>query len=274
MARTVKLEQHAARRAEILAAARHLMFRKGFEQIAVQDILDEVKISRGAFHHYFTSRGALLDAFIEQIRQETEKPLLPIINDPKLTAIEKFQGFFNTLDQLRAARSADVTRIARVWYSDSNAIVRVRVMKDMIEQRAPLLNIIVHQGLQEGAFTTGYPNRAGYVIMTMLESMGDIHAELLLQLDQTRNNDHYLINEVVEVHAAYMDAIERTLGAPEHAFYRADFATVQHWVDLMRAVPKERNEEQNTDPQQGPPSVLHVTPGENKGRVTRKERNV
>lgn len=241
MARTVKPEQHAAKRAEILEAAQRLMFSKGFEQMAVQDILDEVKISRGAFHHYFASRGALLEAFIEQIRQETEKPLLPIINDPKLTAIEKFQGFFDTLDQLRAARSADVARIARVWYSDSNAVVRLRVTKAVIEQRAPLLNIIVRQGLQEGAFTTAYPDRTGYVIMTMLQGMGDIHAELLLQLDQTRDNDQHLIEEIVAVHAAYMDAIERTLGAPAHAFYRADFATVQHWVELMRAIPKDRH---------------------------------
>lgn len=240
MARTVKPDQYAARRAEILAAARRLMLSKGFEQMAVQEILDEAKISRGAFHHYFASRGALLEAFIEQIRQETEKPLLPIINDPQLTAIEKFQGFFDTLDQLRAERLANVVRLARVWYSDSNAVVRLRVAKAVIEQRAPLLNMVVRQGLQEGIFTTPHPTKAGYVIMTMLQGMGDLHAGLLLQLDQTSANEPQLIEEIVAVHAAYMDAIERILGAPAHVFYRADFATVQRWIELMRAVPKDR----------------------------------
>jgi AcrR family transcriptional regulator len=211
------------------------MFSKGYEQMAVQDILDEVKISRGAFHHYFASRGALLEAFIEQIRQETEKPLLPLIHDPKLTALEKFQGFFDTLDRLRTARRADVIRIGRVWYSDSNAVVRLRVAEAMIEQRAPLLNAIVHQGIQEGVFAVADPDKAGYVIMTLLQGMGDTHAGLLLQLDQTRDNDQHLIDEVVAVHAAYMDAIERVLGAPSHAFYRADFEVVKNWVEALRA---------------------------------------
>jgi len=52
--------------------------------MSIQDILDEVQMSSGAFHHYFDSRGALLEAFVEQIKQETEKPLLPIIHDPRL----------------------------------------------------------------------------------------------------------------------------------------------------------------------------------------------
>src|SRR5881396_3006428 len=108
MARTVKPEAVAAKRREILDAAERLVFSKGYEQMSIQDILDAVQISSGAFHHYFTSRGALLEAFLERIKQETEKPLLPIIHDPHLSAIEKFQGFFDTLDRLRIAHKADV----------------------------------------------------------------------------------------------------------------------------------------------------------------------
>src|SRR5260221_14444925 len=111
MARTVKPEAVAAKRREILDAAQRLVFTKGYEQMSIQDILDEVQISSGAFHHYFDSRVALLEAFVERIKQETEKPLLPIIHDPKLTAIEKFQGFFDTLDHLRMARRADLARL-------------------------------------------------------------------------------------------------------------------------------------------------------------------
>ncbi len=60
MARIVRPEQYAAKRVEILNAARRLMFSKGYERMSIQDILSEVRISSGAFHHYFASRGALL----------------------------------------------------------------------------------------------------------------------------------------------------------------------------------------------------------------------
>jgi AcrR family transcriptional regulator len=32
-----------------------LVFTKGFEQMSIQDILDELHISKGAFYHYFDS---------------------------------------------------------------------------------------------------------------------------------------------------------------------------------------------------------------------------
>jgi TetR/AcrR family transcriptional repressor of nem operon len=234
MARTVKPEAVAAKRREILDAAQRLMFTKGYEQMSIQDILDEIQISSGAFHHYFASRGALLEAFIERIKQETEKSLLPIIHDPHLTAIEKFQGFFDTLDRLRIAHKADVIKLVHVWYSDDNALVRLRVDEAILQQRAPLLTEIVRQGIREGIFTTAYPDKAGEVILYLLQGMGNTHVQLLLSLEQKRDDDQHLIEEIVATHAAYMDAVERVLGAPPHSFYRADAEAVHVWVAALR----------------------------------------
>ncbi|GCE20794.1 TetR/AcrR family transcriptional regulator [Dictyobacter kobayashii] len=229
MARPVKHEAVAAKRREILNATQRLVFTKGFEEMSIQDILDEVQISSGAFHHYFDSRGALLEAFVEQIKHETEKPLLPILHDPKLSAIEKFQGFFDTLDRLRIAHKADVVELARVWYTDANAIIRMKVDEAIFQQRAPLLTEIVRQGIREGSFTIAYPDNAGEVIMALLEGMGNAHARLLFSPGQ-ESIDLSLIEEIVAIHSAYMDAIERVLGAPPHSFTRINSAAVDVWV--------------------------------------------
>lgn len=238
MARTVKPEEFAAKRREILNATQRLVLTKGYEQMSIQDILDEVRISSGAFHHYFDSRRALLEAFIEHIRQESEKPLLPIIHDPNLSAIEKLQGFFDTLDRLRIARKADVVKLVRVWYTDDNAIIRQKVDEAVLQQRVPLFTEIVHQGIREGSFTTAYPDQAGEVILSLLQSMGNTHARLLLSLDQEGNDEH-CIEQVVATHAAYMDAIERILGTPPHSFYRADAEAVNVWVAAMRGMSRD-----------------------------------
>lgn len=233
MARTVKPEAVASKRREILDAAQRLVLTKGYEQVSIQDILDEVRISSGAFHHYFDSRRALLEAFIERIKQEAEKPLLPIIYDPHLTAIEKLQGFFDTLDRLRIANKADVVKLLRVWYTDDNAIVRLKVDEAVLKQRAPLLTEIVRQGIREGSFTTAYPDKAGEVILSLLQGMGNTHARLLLSLEQERDDQH-CIEEIVATHAAYMDAIERMLGVPPHSFSRASAEAVNVWVAALR----------------------------------------
>jgi AcrR family transcriptional regulator len=202
--------------------------------MSIQDILEEVRISSGAFHHYFASRSALLEAFIEQIKEESGKPLRQLIANPKLSAREKFQGFFDTLDRLRMERKAEVVRMGRVWYSDSNAVVRLRVAEAIARQRAQLLGEIIRQGVQEGSFVVAYPDKAGEVIMALLQAMGDRHAEFMLALDQTHDNDQHLIEEIIITHAVYMDTIERVLGVPSHTFSRTNAEGVRLWVEAIR----------------------------------------
>ena len=45
MARTVKAEEFASKRREILNATQRLVLTKGYEQMSIQDILNEVQIS-------------------------------------------------------------------------------------------------------------------------------------------------------------------------------------------------------------------------------------
>lgn len=233
MARTVNEEEYTGKRNGILDAVQRLVYTKGYERMTIQDILADAQISSGAFYHYFRSKPAVLEAFIARIQEETEKPLHPLIRNPQLSAIAKLQGFFDTLDQLRTAKQAAVLELLRVWYTDDNAIVRQKVDEAIREQRAPLLNEIVQQGIAEGIFTTAYPEQVGEIILTLQLGMGNTHAQLLLSLgpgcDEAR-----IITDIVTVHAAYMAAIERVLGAPAQALYRADVDTVQGWVTAVR----------------------------------------
>lgn len=93
MARTVKKDEFATKRNEILNAAQRLVYTKGYERMTIQDILEILQISKGAFYHYFDSKPAVLEALIERIGEETNKPLLPILQNPNLSAIEKLRGF-------------------------------------------------------------------------------------------------------------------------------------------------------------------------------------
>jgi AcrR family transcriptional regulator len=229
VARTVNKAEHTAKRNQILDAAQRLVYTKGYERMTLQDILADVQISSGAFYHYFDSKPAVLEAFIERIRQEVEQPLLPIVHDPRLPALDKLQRFFDTLDRLRLAHKADVIELGRVWYTDDNAIVRQKVDEAVVKQRAPLLTEIVRQGVREGVFTTAYPDQAGEVILSLLQGMGNTHARLLLSPGPEQDEPRR-VEAIVTTHAAYMDAIERVLGAPAHSLYRADAEAVMVWV--------------------------------------------
>jgi len=226
VARTVKKQEHAMRRNEILDVAQRLVYTKGYEQMTIQDILDDLKISKGAFYHYFDSKGALLEALIERTLEEVERILMPIVDDPHLPALEKLRRFFATAGRWKTAQKPFLLALLRVWYTDDNAIVRQKQQAMSIKRIAPLLTAVIRQGVAEGAFTAAYPDQAGEVILALFQSLGDTWADLLLA-DEPEQGAWQRIKHTV---AAYTDALERVLGTPAGSLQLVGEETLKEWV--------------------------------------------
>src|SRR6266852_3948180 len=86
MARTVNEAVRTVRREAFIEAAQRLMQSKGYEQMSIQDLLDELSASRGAFYHYFDSKQELLEAVIERMVDAGLASIQPIVEDPNLPA--------------------------------------------------------------------------------------------------------------------------------------------------------------------------------------------
>jgi AcrR family transcriptional regulator len=229
MARVVKEKEYATRKNAIIDVAQRLIQTRGYEQMSIQDILRTLRISKGAFYHYFDSKQNLIEAIIARMGDETNKNIQSIVNDLKLTAIQKLQRFLTMFDNLRIAHKTDVVKLLRVWYTDDNALIRQKVDEAAIKQRTPLLTEIIRQGIREGLFRTTYPDHAGEITLYLLQGMGVTHARLLLLLDKGYDEQR-CIEDIIATHAGYMDAIERVLSIPSNSLYRADAEAVKVWV--------------------------------------------
>ena len=225
MARIVKEHEYAARRNAILDVARRLVETKGYEQMTIHDLLDALQISSGAFYHYFDSKPALLEVLIARMLDEVEQLLLPIVHDPELSALDKLQSFFATLNQWKIAQKPFVLAFMRVWYADDNALVRQKLHKTRVKRLMPWLTAIIRQGVQEGVLTTPYPDQAGRVLLSLVEDLGDTLAGLLLS-DEPKQDDLLPIERIV---AASTDALERVLGAPRASLQFVDAQTLKEW---------------------------------------------
>ena len=91
------------RRNEILDVAERLVSTKGYEQMAIQDIMDELQIAKGTVYHYFDSKAALLEALVERMGEQIEQLVLPIVQDPNLAALDKLLRYFAAIDQWKLA---------------------------------------------------------------------------------------------------------------------------------------------------------------------------
>lgn len=227
MTRIVK--EYAVRRDEILDAAQRLIYTKGFERLTIRDILDALQISNGAFYHYFASKSLLLEAIIERGQDDLDQSFRLIVDDPDLSALEKFRRFFATLDRSRIELQPLIADLMRVWFADENAIVREKVDEVIVQRRAPLLNAIVRQGIQEGVFTTLYPDQAGQIILSITRGMENAVLKLVLAFEQELEQRHY-IDDIVAANAASAEAIERVLGASSPCLNRTNADDVKAWL--------------------------------------------
>jgi AcrR family transcriptional regulator len=222
MARVVKKEEHAVKRNEILDAAQRLVYTKGYEQMSIQDILNDLTISKGAFYHYYASKQALLEALIDRMVEEAEPIILPIVQDPQLPALEKLHRFFDTAARWKTARKDYLLSLLRVWYADDNILIRHKALTGSIKRFAPLLAGIIRQGVAEGVMTTPFPDQIGEMALSMLQGLGDGFVELIF----SHSTDLACAKQLV---AAYNDALERLLGAPAGSLNLVDKAILKEW---------------------------------------------
>lgn len=225
MARVVNEGEYAVKHNQILDAALRLIYSKGYEQMSIQDMLDELQISKGAFYHYFGSKQALLEALIERMMHEAEQAIIPIVQDPDLPAIEKFQRFFDTISRWKTARKKMMLAILQSWYSDDNAILRQKVSMAGLKWFTPLLALIICQGGREGVITTPYPEQVSGVLISLMLGMGDAIGESFLP-DGLNPAALQRIQLIIDV---YADAMERILGVPAHSIQFMDPETLKEW---------------------------------------------
>jgi AcrR family transcriptional regulator len=225
MARTVNTAVHAIRREAFVDAAQGLIEAKGYDQMSVQDVLDELDASRGAFYHYFDSKVALLEAVVERMVVAGTAAVAPIVADPHLPALEKFRLLFSGIARWKSERKDLVLAVLQVWYSDDNAIVREKLRKATLLRIAPLLASIIQQGIREGMFTVSAPDESARAIVSLLNGAQDMAGELFF----ARQANAIPFEAVESGFVAYKEAFERILGVRAGSLKIVDEQVLREW---------------------------------------------
>lgn len=244
MARTINEKEHAGKRHQILDVAQQLIYTKGYEQMAIQDILDALGMSKGAFYHYFDSKATLLEALIERMQGEVLDLLSPIVHDPQLTAIEKLQRYFATGVRWKTSHKALMLDLLRTFYADENAIVRQKIVATATRQGMPLLDMIFQQGIREGSLSIPFPEHAGTIFLLLIQGLSDAFVDLLLAPGPHGPTQ---AAQAARLITAYNDAITRVLGAPAGSITLMEPAALRMWFadELRHETPDTRRETQD-----------------------------
>jgi AcrR family transcriptional regulator len=221
----VNAEARAIRREAFVEVALRLIQSKGYEQMSVQDVLDELAASRGAFYHYFESKIALLEAVVDRVVEVALAAVTPVVTDSELPALEKLERLFTGIAGWKAERKELMLALIEVWCSDDNAIVREKLRRSTVIALVPLLADIIKQGRAEGLMSADSPEGAARAVVSLLQGAQDLALELFLA-----RQERAIPFEVVGPSlGAYTQAVERILGVAPGSLSLMDGATLRLW---------------------------------------------
>jgi AcrR family transcriptional regulator len=225
MARRVNSTLYSVRRDAFLDVAQRLVQTKGYEAMSVQDLLDELDASKGAFYHYFDSKQALLEAVVERFADSGVAALAPVLGNPDLSALRKLEGIFAGIARFKAEQKDLVLGIMKVWNSDGNAIVREKLRRLTERIMVPILSAVIRQGIYEGVIDADSPDETARVLVSLMQGVGQQASDQFI----ARQAGTISFEVVQRSVAANTRAFERILGAAKGSLTLSDEPTLRFW---------------------------------------------
>lgn len=225
MSRTANATLRTVRRDAFLDAAQSLVQSKGYEAMSIQDVLDALEASKGAFYHYFDSKQALLEAVIDRFADATMASITPILDDPDLPALRKLERALAGIARAKAERKDLVLAVMEVWNSDGNAIVREKLRRMAVNRLGPLLSTVIKQGIDEGMITAASPHETATVLTSLMLGYQQLAADYMI----ARQAGTVSFEEVQRSIAAFTEAFERILGVPKGSVTLIEESTLHFW---------------------------------------------
>jgi AcrR family transcriptional regulator len=227
LARTLDPAAHAVKRDAFLDAAQRLIERKGYEAMSVQEVLEDVATSKGAFYHYFDSKADLLDGVVARMVDAALLSVEPIIRDPHLPATAKLRAVFAGIAAFKTERKELVLGLIETWVSDHNAVVREKFRRVVVARMTPMLATIIGEGQAQGTFAVGSPEDTARVFVAFILALNQSATELYL----ARHAGEISLDDVRRAFDAQVEAMERILGAPSGTITIIDDALLHEWFD-------------------------------------------
>lgn len=221
------VKEHDERRTEFLDTAMALFMQHGYEQTSVNTIIDTVGVSKGAFYHYFKSKEELLDELAERAASQALAGAQSLLEDTSLTAVERLNALFAQTNQFKAQNRELMVAIARVFYSDSNVLLRARLTERSVERVAPILSQILQQGQDEGSMDIVHPEETARFVLRIGTEVVQTFAKGLGEGDATSGADAATIHQVTAAMEVYQRSVERILGLEAGTLSLIDEAMIQ-----------------------------------------------
>ena len=197
------------RRLKILETAEKLFYRKGYEATSIQDILDDLKMSKGGFYHHFESKLQLLDALCQGQMQENGQRMREAVERAEGDAVAQFNALYKHCTLWQEGQAEFTYLVLKTAYQGGSVQLRDSLKQAMLADARPLMKQIIHAGVEQNQFFTRYPDDIGELLLQLFANLND---EIAMQLAKCESGS--CLPAILNLLMAYRHAAETLTGAP------------------------------------------------------------
>ncbi len=138
------------RKQEFLMAALELFHDKGYEKTTIQDIIDKMGVSKGAFYHYFESKEDILEKIAREYVVRGIMIMRKAANREDLNAMEKINNMIDTLNEYKGNREKERIKIKGLFKGDKNLKLERKIENAIKQDALSIFQQILDRAVEEG----------------------------------------------------------------------------------------------------------------------------
>lgn len=167
----------------------------------ISDIAKQAGIAKGGIYYYFSSKEEIMDALVEQSYGQVIDHCQQTIKQSEVSALPKLALLFRSYYTSSVEHSLD-----HYLHESQNAYSHQQSLVFLLTRLTPLVTSIIEQGVEEGVFTTSFPQEVAEIIL----------ADLCFVFDQ--GLFAWSKKDLEKKLVALADFLEKVLSAPMGSF--------------------------------------------------------
>ena len=188
---------------EILDAADHLFFTKGYQVTTISDIAKKIGVAQGMLYYYFKSKEEVLETLLNRHASSLISEVKNIIFLPTSPSEKLALTIANVLHKARYKDGL----LLNMLYDAPNLHLKVQLFRQIELELSPWLLKIIEEGISHQDFCVSHPPTAVDYILVILEFL----SEALYQKTST---------DILSFRLIMAEAlIEKALGAQENTIH-------------------------------------------------------
>lgn len=216
------------RRLKILETAEKLFYRNGYEATSIQDILDDLKMSKGGFYHHFESKLQLLEALCQGQMQENADLMRMAVEKKKGDAVAQLNALYERCTLWQDGQEEFTALALRTAYLGGSVQLRDTLKQAMLAGARPLIKDIIHDGIEQKVFFTRYPDDIGELLLQLFANLNDEIAMLLVKSEKGSG-----LSAILNLLMTYRHAAEMLTGAPYGSLVLYDLNRFPAILDML-----------------------------------------